>query len=415
MMVRREANRSPHTCASPQYTMHQNTPCTIALSKLPCCCRQGGTDFVVFGIVEVSEENASLKAMTESLLDSQHNPRRTLVSKVQINSNNARCTDFVMSSGCDIMCSKELVDLEAAWLEAIAGRNISTDFVVYGETEFDDGQIGLDTARHSLLSSAHNPRRALCCPVVLPSNNRRCTDFVLHSSEGLLCSKVLTSSDVIWLEQKLRVKPGTLFKAARRANGTPSTTELPWDPMERYKALARTLRKARGAKSAAHMENLRQSDPTIRLQGWLDWRELYDRAATAAAAKYADSAESAAVAALPRKDSPRQEGMVLPKTGREERVSANSVIDLLELAPTDKCGPEPWSPASVLDTAGPSMDEPWSLEGKLGGAKAANGATGRGHKGKAQEDKGIGRECEVLWFDGQAYIKSDTLGGYSSS
>ena len=54
----------------------------------------------------------------------------------------------------------------------------------------------------------------------------------------------------------------------------PQVSELSWEPTERWSQLPREVRRSqRGEKSAAHLENLRRSDPLINAWAWRDSRE----------------------------------------------------------------------------------------------------------------------------------------------
>ena len=97
------------------------------------------------------------------------------------------------------------------------------------------------------------------------SDNQK--DMVLNygSKYPQLVGEIITSSafankDVKELEEKLDLKPGILFKWRRCLNVGP--TELPYDPLARWTAMAPLLRTARGAKTVEHLELLRINDPT---------------------------------------------------------------------------------------------------------------------------------------------------------
>ena len=127
------------------------------------------------------------------------------------------------------------------------------------------------------------------------SDNQK--DMVLNygSKYPQLVGEIITSSafankDVKELEEKLDLKPGILFKWRRCLNVGP--TELPYDPLARWTAMAPLLRTARGAKTVEHLELLRINDPTygslaprshafssaMRIDAWIarmGWLNLY--------------------------------------------------------------------------------------------------------------------------------------------
>jgi len=120
--------------------------------------------------------------------------------------------------------------------------------------------------------------------IFLTSNNSRCADFV---TDGY-CSTPLTNADLQWMEKVADCKPGMLFKRFSEAVSEPSSrTELPWDPMKRFRHLSAggVLHKPRGSKSTEHLANLRKSDPLINLAAWHDWKALHQLAANSRAAK----------------------------------------------------------------------------------------------------------------------------------
>ena len=372
----------------------------------------------MYGVAEDCEDNFSLATTRDSLLSGFHNPRRALLRQVALSSDHKRCADFIMSSGADFMCSKFLTG--GADLHVMS---TITEFVVYGKVETEEGQLGTSSVRHSLLDSSghHNPRRALLKDVLLSSNNTKCTSFVTRSEKGILCSKDLESADLVWAERVLAVKPGTLFKAARTArSGPPSTTELPWEPMERYKAFARQrqMRKRRGSKSVSHLESLRMSDPTSSLSGWIDSRKLTESVKASPLAILQQQAQmdwalhdhvvrirQQTGGASYQKgfnihvdvDSPdnaKSRSHAEPiRTVHEERTSAESVMSFLDDIHSPK------SPSSILDSAPGKngLDGSWSLGTTAG--KFIAGA------------KGI-LEQETVWFEGTSYVQGS---GYSFS
>jgi len=374
------------------------------------------TDFVLNAKVEIDgENNMSFTATMEALLEARKNPRRCLLTEVTLCSDHTRCTDFVMVQGADLLCSKDLTRDEVDWCLPLS---TSTDFVVFGEAETEgDSDVSLSTAaaRTALLSSGgyYNPRRTLLKRVGLSSNNSRCSDFFVRSDAGVRCSKLVTNEDLARVERELQAKPGTLFKAVR--SEAPSTTELPWEPVARFKALAkqtRFARKVRGAKPEEHLLNNRRSDPTINLSGWLDWRALNERAESSRMAKPlklqrlkgSDSAAASehclrtmqkAHEKAPHEVAPPAMGS-RTKEIREERKSADSVMSFLDEAMDSENGAVPTSPSSILvPEIGQKVTmlgkEPWLLEK---GAKVKPG--------------------DVVWFEGRPYSKG-TETGYSSS
>jgi len=147
------------------------------------------------------------------------------------------------------------------------------DFVVVGEADCTGGLSFADISS-SLLN--HNPTRAQVRPVVMTSNNAKAQDFYLRHATGTLCSAALTSRDIAWMERTSGLKTGALFKAFKQATaaGAPTVSELSWEPTERWGQLPREVRRSqRGEKSAAHLENLRRSDPLINAWAWRDSRE----------------------------------------------------------------------------------------------------------------------------------------------
>jgi len=371
------------------------------------------TDFVLNAKVEIDgENNMSFTATREALLEARKNPRRCLLTEVTLCSDHTRCTDFIMVQGADLLCSKDLTRDEVDWCLPLS---TSTDFVVVGEAETEggiDASLGTAAVRTALLSSGgyHNPRRTLLKRVGLSSNNSRCSDFFVRSDAGVRCSKAVTNEDLARMERTLQAKPGTLFKVVR--SEAPSTTELPWEPVARFKALAkqtRFARKVRGAKPEEHLLNNRRSDPTINLSGWLDWRELNERAESSRMAKLQRLKGSDSAAAsehrlrrmqkthekAPRELAPPAMGS-RTKEIREERKSADSVMSFLGEAMDSENGGVPTSPSSILmPEIGQKVTmlgkEPWSLEK---GAKVKPG--------------------DVVWFEGRPYSKG-TETGYSSS
>jgi len=77
----------------------------------------------------------------------------------------------------------------------------------------------------------------------------------------IISSNSHSSTDLIELENELHLKHGTLFKWTRTDEANP--TELSYEPLARYTALAKQLRSPRGTKSTEHLAILRTSDPAF--------------------------------------------------------------------------------------------------------------------------------------------------------
>jgi len=259
------------------------------------------TDWVTWGEVEVSDDqNVSRFAVKNAL--QPHNPRRAVLTPILLCSNHSGCNAFVTPTGLSSSpahvegsatgSSTEVHERDAqpAPNEAATSGacrtsdhevSPSTDWVLMGWAEGDENDaLGANAARDALLP--HAPRRCLVRPVVLSSNNAGCTHFVTNG----LCSKPMSSEDVLWMEKVAGLAKGTLFKAfsdSRKASESP--TEHPWEPMRRYASMARALKEPRGSKSAAHQHELRRSDPLISLHAWHDWHELHAKVNATRAAR----------------------------------------------------------------------------------------------------------------------------------
>lgn len=107
------------------------------------------------------------------------------------------------------------------------------------------------------------------------SDHKKVPHFIVLFNPGIGSSAHLTNDDVCWLEARAGLPTGFLFKMnAKQA----SPTELPWEPLARWTALAPTLSKKRGQRTLAEQRVLRKSSPTSHPEGLLDWTELYREA-----------------------------------------------------------------------------------------------------------------------------------------
>jgi len=215
----------------------------------PCC------EFVTYGKVEFSPDgNVSLEQARCALLP--NNPRRCLQTEIILTSCNAhKHGPFVTTN----RFTGEVVDKATA-----------------GPCPLDETETGVNVA------TSHSTDFVLRSGTAeLFSNNGRCSHFVISNG---LCSAPLTSADLIWMEGVAGVPKGTLFKAFRDQQKS-SPSELSYDPVTRYRQLAKVLRAPRGTKTAEHLDNLRKSDPLINLPAWLDMRALSEGIKTTAAYK----------------------------------------------------------------------------------------------------------------------------------
>jgi hypothetical protein len=159
------------------------------------------TDFVVIVGVVVDDK------MTHALLSD--NPRRNLLQTVILTSNNKHATDFVLVGSVKNVPCHDSMEAQASWVRACGHRRVPsaveevTDFVVVGGV----AEPGSADLCHALLKPALNPRRALLQPVVLTSNNRRSTDFVLVGSVRDVTDR-LGSSEIqaAWLRNHRRAQ-----------------------------------------------------------------------------------------------------------------------------------------------------------------------------------------------------------------
>jgi len=185
-------------------------------------------------------------------------------------SNNSGCHEWVMlPSG---LCSSNQLDGTESKLEVWSHptSNSCTDFVLQGMARRSEDGFGLEAVARAL----REPKQTSGIePVTLMSNNNGCHHFMLPA-RGLF-SAALAVQDVMWIESVSGLKRGTLLKACREEAEGNSATEISWEPLARYRALARTLRLPRGSKSLEHLEVLRKSDPLIHIQSWIDWSEVW--------------------------------------------------------------------------------------------------------------------------------------------
>jgi hypothetical protein len=226
------------------------------------------TDFTTWGHAELTDDgHLPVQAATTALLN--HNHRRCVVRPVQLTSANEHGRgDFVTPGG---LCSmKTMLDP----LPASPAANSCTDFVLWGVAFSADrgGGYALDNMRRALTRGENESTER----VQLTSHNVSSgAHFILPDGT---CSTPLTNRDIVWFEGCAGVPPGTFFKALRQATeAAPSACEVAWEPMARYAALSRANRSPRGAKTAAHIEALRQSNPLISPSGWHDWSALVEQ------------------------------------------------------------------------------------------------------------------------------------------
>ena len=278
----------------------------------------------------------------------------------------------------------------------------------------------------------------------LYSNNKKTSDFVLSSG---LCSAMLTNMDVlwmervaqvmmtastlglppsatdchwlIWMEHGAQVPPGTLFKAFHGPDTSASKTEVSWEPMARWHALAKSLRTPRGHKSYEHLEQLRKSDPLINLSAWIDWSKLRlsieqtrayqtnQKALTARASRRSlqSSANGAAsVAAAVKAASPLKARR--PQSARDERSSSDSVMVLDPYGEVDRRS------RSTDEDEGDSAEEsvapsPVSVEAKLQSRRYED--AGKSHPGKMARKAMFGKTA------GYGETRATARGKYKSS
>ena len=89
-----------------------------------------------------------------------------------------------------------------------------------------------------------SPQSDFSLPGGVTSNHSRTSDFFMRTQDGFLCSKTLTSEDLLMLETGVGAKHGSLCKLFFGPKPAPKLVKTP-----------------RGFKSTEHLENLRQSNP----------------------------------------------------------------------------------------------------------------------------------------------------------
>ena len=356
--------------------------------------------------------------------------RRALLKKVMLVSSNRRCTGFVVPSVglASVPTSPVLASIkeEGGGEDPRVRRespSASTDFILL-------------------------PDEGMGAPP-LYSNHKKVSDFVLSSG---LCSAVLTNMDVLWMERvaqvmmtastlKLppsatechcltwmehgaQVPPGTLFKAFHGPDTSASKTEVSWEPVARWHALAKSLRTPRGHKSYEHLEQLRKSDPLINLSAWIDWSKLrlsikqtpayqtnqkaLNTAARASRLCLQTSANGAAsVAAVVKAASPQDAPSARrPQSARDERSSSDSVMVLDPYAEVDRRS------RSTDEDEGDSAEEsvapsPVSVEAKLQSMRYED--AGKSHPGKMARKAIFGKTA------GYGDTRATARGKYKSS
>ena len=351
--------------------------------------------------------------------------RRALLKKVMLVSSNRRCTGFVVPS---------------AGLASVPISPVLTSIKEEGEGENPKIRSESPSASTDFILL---PDEGMGAPP-LYSNNKKTSDFVLSSG---LCSAMLTNMDVlwmervaqvmmtastlrlppsatdchwlIWMEHGAQVPPGTLFKAFHGLDTSASKTEVSWEPMARWHALAKSLRMPRGHKSYEHLEQLRKSDPLINLSAWIDWSKLRlsieqtrayqtnQKALTARASRRSlqSSANGAAsVAVAVKAASPLKARR--PQSARDERSSSDSVMVLDPYGEVDRRS------RSTDEDEGDSAEEsvapsPVSVEAKLQSRRYED--AGKSHPGKMARKAMFGKTA------GYGETRATARGKYKSS
>ena len=221
------------------------------------------------------------------------------------------------------------------------------------------------------------------------------------------------------MEHGAQVPPGTLFKAFHGLDTSASKTEVSWEPMARWHALAKSLRMPRGHKSYEHLEQLRKSDPLINLSAWIDWSKLRlsieqtrayqtnQKALTARASRRSlqSSANGAAsVAVAVKAASPLKARR--PQSARDERSSSDSVMVLDPYGEVDRRS------RSTDEDEGDSAEEsvapsPVSVEAKLQSRRYED--AGKSHPGKMARKAMFGKTA------GYGETRATARGKYKSS
>jgi hypothetical protein len=175
------------------------------------------------------------------------------------------------------------------------------------------------------------------------SDHKKVPHFIVLFNPGIGSSAHLTNDDVCWLERRAGLPPGHLFKMnAAQA----SSTELPWEPLARWTAVAPTLRKKRGQRTLGEQRVLRTSSPTSHPEGLLDWTELYREA----------KARRRAIATMARKPTPQPPPSPLRSPKRVAFVTQEEVIGEIDLGkPFPKSS---ISPKGVMDAWGDDLPPP---------------------------------------------------------
>jgi len=225
------------------------------------------------------------------------------------------------------------------------------------------------------------------------------------------------------MEHGAQVPPGTLFKAFHGPDTNASKTEVSWEPMARWHALAKSLRTPRGHKSYEHLEQLRKSDPLINLSAWIDWSKLrlsikqtpayqtnqkaLNTAARASRFCLQTSANGAAsVAAVVKAASPLNAPLARrPQSARDERSSSDSVMVLDPYGEVDR---RSRSDEDEGDSAEESVaPSPVSVEAKLQSMRYED--AGKSHPGKMARKAIFGKTA------GYGETRATARGKYKSS
>lgn len=111
--------------------------------------------------------------------------------------------------------------------------------------------------------------------MVLHSDHKKNPHWICCAGGTIWSSAKITNSDIRWLEELAELPKGMLFTLAAEP---PSLTEHPWEPRARWTAMAPLLHQKKGQLSVEEVRTLRQSCPTSRIEGLLDWTELYREA-----------------------------------------------------------------------------------------------------------------------------------------
>lgn len=168
------------------------------------------TDFIVWGEVEARDDD-SVSVQDVMLALQPRGPHKGAVCKpILLCSNRAGCCAFVTATG---MCSMYDHEKRQASSDAVMTGKASeaaqqgeqstvTDFVLVGEAEAGNEGTGLTSVCQSLLP--HNPRRCLVRPIVLTSNNNKCTHWVMNG----MSSTPITTADVLWMEKVAGLRKG---------------------------------------------------------------------------------------------------------------------------------------------------------------------------------------------------------------